>query len=158
MNRWPVGRRVEWSDAQRKELGPGIHLMIRGSPTLWKVVRHLEENVKMAERRKNGQEYGKSTKSQPREGRKMAGKVGVWKRHGNQEESEGNKPQKGGNSKGCTETKFQSVKNVRNAKEIANPTTKRALKSEKAEEGGGENDLEREGKSFRLERNEKNRV
>ena len=48
------------------------------------------------------------------------------KRHGNQEESEGNKPQKGGNDKRGTETKICSVENVRNEKKIANPTTKRA--------------------------------
>ena len=82
--------------------------------------------MKMAGKRKTGPEYEESTgMSTPervgndREGRNV-------KRHGNEEESEGNKPRKGGNAKRGTETKFCSVENVRNAKKIANPTTKRA--------------------------------
>ena len=120
------GRWVERADAQREKLNPGIHLVIRGSPALWNIVGHVKNGEKIDGGRKTGLEYGKSTeKSTPgkvendRKGRDVKG-------HGNQEESEGNKPQKGGNGKRGTETKICSVENVRNANKIANLTTKRA--------------------------------
>ena len=40
MDRRPVGRRVERTLAQGEELDPEIHLMIRGSPSKWNIVRH----------------------------------------------------------------------------------------------------------------------
>ena len=80
--------------------------MIRGSPAAWNVVRHVENDEKIAGGRKTGLEYEESTeKSTPervgngREGRNV-------KRHGNEEESKGNKPRKGGNAKRGTETRM----------------------------------------------------
>ena len=93
---------------------------------------------------KIGSEYEESTeKSTP--GRVENGRKGRdVKRHGNQEKSEGNKPQKGGNGKRGTETKICSVENVRNAKKIANPTTKRAWNAKKRRKEGKKGSRERE--------------
>ena len=70
MNRRPVGLRIEQPDMKWQGVGLGIHLELWRGPALWKIVRHLEENVKMAGRRKIGRECEESTKRQPREGRK----------------------------------------------------------------------------------------
>ena len=80
--------------------------MVRGSPATWNVVRHVENGVKMAGKGKTEPGCEESTeKSTPervgngREGRNV-------KRHGNEEQSEGNKPRKGENAKRGTETKM----------------------------------------------------
>ena len=61
MTRRPVGRRVERADAQREELNPGIHLVIRGSPALWNIVGHVKNGEKIARKGKTGRKCGKST-------------------------------------------------------------------------------------------------
>ena len=93
VNRRPVGRRVERANAQGEELGPGVHLVVRGSPALWNIVGHVKSSVKMVGREKIGLEYEKSTEKSTPGGRKMAEKAGMWKMHRNQEKLGGNKPQ-----------------------------------------------------------------
>ena len=76
-------------------------------------------------------EYEKSTEKVNPERAENGRKGRKMERHGNEEEIEGNKSRKSGNSKGRSEMEFQSVENVRNAKKIANPTTKRAWNAKK---------------------------
>ncbi|GMP74359.1 hypothetical protein CsSME_00031799 [Camellia sinensis var. sinensis] len=110
--------------------------------------RKRENRARM--RRVNG-------KSTPRGGKK-AGKAEVWKRHGNQEKIEGNKPRVVENRKRDTEKKFQLVQNVRNAKVYANRTTKRGRKHKKMGERRKKNTLERERKKFRPRKSGKYRA
>ena len=73
----PVGRRVKRTLTQREELDPGIHLVIRGSPDVWNVIGHVNNDEKITGRRKTGSEYeGSTEKSTPNEP-KMAGKAGI---------------------------------------------------------------------------------
>ena len=80
--------------------------MVRGSPATWNIVRYIKNDEKMAGGRKTGPEYeestGKSTLEKVKNGREGRN----VKRHGNEEENEGNKPRKGGNAKRGTETKM----------------------------------------------------
>ena len=70
MNRRPVGRRVERTDAQGEELGLWVHLVIWGSPAPWNIIRHVKSGVKQAGRENIGLECDGSTEGQPREGGK----------------------------------------------------------------------------------------
>mgnify|MGYP003702603801 CR=1 FL=1 len=154
MNRGPVGLRIERPDVKWQGLGLGIHLMLWRGSALWKIVRHLEDYVKMAGRRKIGRECEESTKSQPREGRKSRSAVKAQISR----KTRGKQAPSGGNKKRDTETKFRSVQNVRNAKVFANRTTKWRLERKKTRKSKEENDLEREGEKFRARGSEENRA
>lgn len=85
MKRRPVGLRIERPDMKWQGVDLGIHLEVGWGPALWKIVRHLEENVKMAGRRKTGRECEESTKKSTPIGPEKAGKAEVRKRHGYRE-------------------------------------------------------------------------
>ena len=110
MNRRPVGRQVERADAQGEELGPGVHLVVRGSPALWNIVGHIKSDEETGRKRKTKLECEGSTKSQPPGGWKMAGKAGTWKMWENKGKLEGNKPQKEEIAKEAPKRSFNRVK------------------------------------------------